>query len=112
MAVRWGILSTAGIGTRHVIPALQRGRHTTVGAIASRDRAKAEAVAAQFGIGRFHGSYDDLLADRDVDAVYIPLPNNLHLPWSQDSHGAWYATGLMIASTVVILIYFRRKGWF
>ena len=82
MAVRWGILSTAGIGTRQVIPALQRGRHATVDAIASRDRAKAEAAAAQFGISRFHGSYDDLLADPDVDAVYIPLPNHLHLPWS------------------------------
>ena len=80
--VRWGILSTAGIGTRQVIPALQRGRHSTVTAIASRDRAKAEAAAARFGIGASHGAYDDLLADPDVDAVYIPLPNHLHVPWS------------------------------
>jgi predicted dehydrogenase len=80
--VRWGILSTAGIGTRQVISAMQRGRHSRVDAIASRDRAKADAVAAQFGIGRSHGSYDDLLADPDVDAVYIPLPNHLHVPWS------------------------------
>ena len=58
--VRWGILSTAGIGTRQVIPALQRGRHSRVTAIASRDRAKAEAAAARFGIRTSHGAYDDL----------------------------------------------------
>ena len=80
--VRWGVLSTAGIGTRHVIPAMQRGRYSRVTAIASRDRARAERVAAEFGIATAHASYDDLLADPDVDAVYIPLPNHLHVPWS------------------------------
>jgi predicted dehydrogenase len=80
--VRWGVLSTAGIGTRHVIPAMQRGTHSTVSAIASRDLARAQLVAAKFGIAAAHGSYEALLADRDVDAVYIPLPNHLHVPWS------------------------------
>jgi predicted dehydrogenase len=80
--VRWGVLSTAGIGTRQVIPAMQRGRYSRVTAIASRDRARAKRVAAEQGIATAHASYDDLLADPDVDAVYIPLPNHLHVPWS------------------------------
>jgi predicted dehydrogenase len=80
--VRWGVLGTASIGTRQVIPAMQLGRYSSVAAIASRDLAKARAVAAQFGIPQAHGSYDALLADPGVDAVYIPLPNHLHVPWS------------------------------
>ena len=80
--VRWGVLSTAGIGTRQVIPAMQRGRSSRVTAIASRDRARAERVAAELGIATAHASYDALLADPEVDAVYIPLPNHLHVPWS------------------------------
>ena len=80
--VRWGVLSTAGIATRHVIPAMQRGRYSRVTAIASREHARAEKVAADFGIATAYGSYDDLLADPDVDAVYIPLPNHLHLRYS------------------------------
>jgi predicted dehydrogenase len=80
--VRWGILGTAGIARNQVIPAMQRGRHTTVVAIASRDRGRAQTVAHDLGIGAAHGSYEALLADANVDAVYIPLPNHLHVPWS------------------------------
>jgi predicted dehydrogenase len=80
--VRWGILGVANIATEKVLPAMQQGKHCEVIAIASRTKAKAEAAAMRLGIARAYGSYDGLLADRDVDAVYIPLPNHLHVPWS------------------------------
>lgn len=80
--VHWGILSTAKIGVEKVIPALQAGRHCSVIAIASRDGRKAEAAANRLGIPKAYGSYETLLADPDVEAVYIPLPNHLHVPWS------------------------------
>jgi predicted dehydrogenase len=80
--LRWGILSTANIGLQKVIPAMQRGELTTVEAIASRDPAKAKAAAAKLGIPRAYGSYEDLLADAEIDAIYNPLPNQLHVPWT------------------------------
>lgn len=80
--IRWGILSTAKIGVKHVIPAMQRGKLTTVTALASRDLLRAEAVAAELGIPKAYGSYEELLADPDIDAVYNPLPNHLHVPWT------------------------------
>lgn len=80
--INWGILSTAKIGVNKVIPALQRSQFGTVAAIASRDAARGQAVATQLGIPRVHGSYEALLADPSIDAVYIPLPNHLHVPWS------------------------------
>jgi predicted dehydrogenase len=80
--LRWGILSTAKIGTVKVIPAMQRGEFTEVVAIASRDAERAKTAAAELGIPRSHGSYEALLADPDVDSVYNPLPNHLHVPWS------------------------------
>jgi predicted dehydrogenase len=80
--IRFGVLSTAKIGVNKVIPAMQRGQFTSVDAIASRDAAKARAVAPQLGIPRVHDSYEALLADREIDAVYIPMPNHLHVPWS------------------------------
>jgi predicted dehydrogenase len=80
--VRWGILSTAGIGTEKVIPAMQRGEYCEVAAIASRSRETAAAAAARLGIAKAYGSYEELLADPDIDAVYNPLPNHLHVPWS------------------------------
>jgi predicted dehydrogenase len=80
--VRWGILSTAGIGTEKVIPAMQRGEHCQVDAIASRSHETAAAAAARLGIAKAYGSYEELLADPDIDAVYNPLPNHLHVPWS------------------------------
>ena len=80
--LRWGILSTANIGTGKVIPAMQQGQYTEVVAIASRDEARARASADELGIPTAHGSYEALLADPNVDAVYNPLPNHLHVPWS------------------------------
>ena len=80
--VRWGVLSTANIATRKVIPGLHKTGNGEVLAIASRDGEHARAAAAALGIPRAYGSYDTLLADPDVDAVYVPLPNHLHAPWT------------------------------
>jgi len=80
--LRWGILSTADIGRRKVIPAIQRAQRCRVVAIGSRDGARVRAVAAELGITRAHESYEALLADGEVDAVYIPLPNHLHMEWT------------------------------
>ena len=80
--LRFGVLSTALIGRVKVIPAIQRGEHTEVVAIASRDGARARQVADQLGIPSAHASYEALLADPEVDAVYLPLPNHLHKPWA------------------------------
>ena len=82
MKVRWGVLSTANIGVKKVIPAMQAGRYCEMVAIASRDRARARAVADQLGMAKAYGSYEELLADPEIEAVYIPLPNHLHVPWS------------------------------
>jgi predicted dehydrogenase len=81
--LRWGILSTASIGTRKVIPGLQKGALTRVDAIASRDLEKARKAAGALGIPRAYGSYEELLADPEIDAVYIPLPNQMHVPWTK-----------------------------
>lgn len=80
--VRWGVLSTAAIGTEKVIPGLQGADGCEVVAIASRDPERAAAAAARLGIDRSHGSYEALLEDDEVDAVYNPLPNHLHHEWS------------------------------
>jgi predicted dehydrogenase len=75
-------LGVAKIATVKVIPAMQRGERSAVTAIASRDIEKARKAAAELGIAKAYGSYEELLADPDVDAVYNPLPNHLHVPWS------------------------------
>ena len=80
--LRWGVLGVSKIATEKVIPAMQRGQWTTVAAIASRDRAKADAAAAKLGIATAYGQYEALLADPNIDAVYVPLPNHLHAPWT------------------------------
>jgi len=80
--VKWGILSTASIGTEQVIPAMIKGEQCDVQAIASRSKDAAEKVAKRFEIPRAYGSYEELLMDHEIDAVYIPLPNHLHVPWS------------------------------
>lgn len=80
--VRWGILSTADIGMRKVTPAIQLGANCEVVAIASRDPERAAAAAAQLGIPQAYGSYEALLEAEDVDAVYIPLPNDMHASWT------------------------------
>ena len=80
--VRWGILSTAAIGVRKVIPGMQKGELCDIAAIASRDLWKAEETARQLGIAKAYGSYEELLADPQIDAIYNPLPNQMHVPWS------------------------------
>lgn len=80
--IRWGILSTAKIGREKVIPATQRSETGVVTAISSRELAHAESVAKRLGIQKAYGSYDELLADPEIDAIYNPLPNHLHVPWS------------------------------
>jgi len=79
---RWGVLGAANIARIAVIPAIQKSGGITVAAIASRDAGKARAMADAFGVPRAYGSYDELLADPAIDAVYNPLPNHLHVPWS------------------------------
>jgi len=80
--LRWGVLSTANIGLEKVIPAMQEGEYCEMSAIASQSQEKAQAAAAQLSIPKAYGSYDELLVDAEIDAVYIPLPNHLHVPWA------------------------------
>lgn len=80
--VRWGILSTANIGIEKVIPAMQRGEWSEVSAIASRDLSNAKQAAQRLGISKAYGSYNELLADDEIEAIYNPLPNHLHVPWT------------------------------
>jgi len=80
--IRWGILSTADIGRQKVIPAIQRSTSSQVLAIASRSVERAQSVADALGIPRAYGSYEEMLADPDVDAIYNPLPNHLHVEYT------------------------------
>ncbi|HCS65488.1 MAG TPA: NAD-binding protein [Cellvibrio sp.] len=80
--LRWGVLSTAKIGREKVIPALQKSTHNQVLAICSRDTQSARRVADELHIERAYGTYEELLADPDIDAIYNPLPNHLHVEWS------------------------------
>lgn len=72
----------AGIAVKKVIPAMQQGERTVITGIASRELAKARAAAQELGIAKAYGSYEELLADPEIEAVYNPLPNHLHVPWS------------------------------
>src|SRR5947209_14488254 len=80
--VKWGVLGVAGIAVRKVIPGMQKGDWSEIAAIASRDLKKAEGAAKKLGVGKAYGSYEELLADPEIEAIYNPLPNHLHLPWS------------------------------
>ncbi len=80
--LNWGILGTARIAKNAIVPALLSMKHTPVIAVASRDLTRAQEFAAPFEIPRAYGNYDDLIADSNVQAVYIPLPNNDHAPWA------------------------------
>ena len=80
--IRWGILSTAKIAKEKVIPGMQKSSYCSVDAIASRSLAQATSAAASLGIPKAYGSYEALLNDETIDAVYIPLPNHLHVPWT------------------------------
>jgi D-xylose 1-dehydrogenase (NADP+, D-xylono-1,5-lactone-forming) len=79
--VRWGVLSTAGIG-RLVIEASRTATHAEVVAVASRDAARARAFADELGLEASYGSYEELLASGAVDAVYVPLPVSMHTEWT------------------------------
>ncbi len=80
--VRWGVLSTAKIGVGKMIPAIQAAPNCTVAAIASRGGERAREVAERLGIPAVHSSYEELLADPELDAIYLPLPNHLHAEWT------------------------------
>jgi predicted dehydrogenase len=86
--VKWGVLGVAGIAVRKVIPGMQKGMWCEVTAIASRDAQKAEDAAHKLGIAKAYGSYEALLADPEIEAIYNPLPNHLHVPWSIKAAGA------------------------
>jgi predicted dehydrogenase len=80
--VRWGVLGVARIAVNRVIPAMQAGEWSEVSGIASRDLERAKVAARDLGIARAYGSYEEMLADPEIDAIYNPLPNHLHLPWT------------------------------
>lgn len=80
--IRWGVLGAANIAVKKVIPAMQAGEFCEVRAVASRDAEKAGRIAAELNIPKFYGSYEALLADAEIDAIYNPLPNNLHAEWT------------------------------
>ena len=80
--VSWGVISPAKIGVEKVIPAMQKGAVSRIDAIASRDLTRAKETAAKLGVGKAYGSYEELLADPSIDAIYNPLPNELHVPWT------------------------------
>jgi predicted dehydrogenase len=87
--VKWGILSTASIAERRVLPAMLHCQRTELCAIASRSLEKAKAIAAKFSIPKAYGSYAELLNDPEIEVIYNPLPNHLHVEWSvrAASHG-------------------------
>ena len=80
--VRWGVLGSADIAIKKVIPAMQGSELSRVEAIASRDGERARATADKLGIAKSYGSYEGLLQDPEIEAVYIPLPNHLHAEWA------------------------------
>lgn len=80
--IKWGVLSTAKIAVQKVIPAMQKGKYSHIQAIASRSIDKANDAADKLNIEKRYGSYEDLLNDPGIDAIYNPLPNHLHVPWT------------------------------
>src|SRR6202451_3874863 len=80
--VKWGVLGAANIALKKVIPAMQQSEWSEVTGIASRDLKKAQEAARSLGIAKAYGSYEELLADPEIEAIYNPLPNHLHVPWS------------------------------
>jgi len=80
--VRWGVLGVAGIAVKQVIPAMQQGAWSEITAIASQDTEKARRAAQTLGIPKAYGSYEELLADEEIEVIYNPLPNHLHVPWT------------------------------
>ena len=81
--VKWGVIGVADIATGKVIPGMQRGELCEIAAIASRDMSRAKKAAKELGIAKAYGSYEELIADPDIEAIYNPLPNELHVPWTE-----------------------------
>jgi predicted dehydrogenase len=80
--VKWGVLGAASIAVRKVIPGMQKGQWSEIAGIASRELKRAEETAGKLGIAKAYGSYEEMLDDPEIEAVYNPLPNHLHVPWS------------------------------
>ena len=80
--IRWGVISSAKIGTEKVIPAMQQSESGEIMALASRSKETSKRVCENLGIPKAYGSYEELLADPEIDAIYNPLPNHLHVPWT------------------------------
>ena len=80
--IRWGVLGVARIATQRVIPAMQNGEYSTIHGIASRDLGRAQKAAKELGIPKAYGSYEEMIEDPEIEAIYNPLPNHLHVPWS------------------------------
>ena len=80
--IRWGVISSAKIGTDKVIPAMQLSKTGDILALASRNLRKAQELCARLNIPKAYGTYEELLSDSRIDAVYNPLPNHLHVPWT------------------------------
>ena len=80
--VRWGVLSTSKFAQNKVIPAMKHCQHAEITAIASRNLDSAQEVAQRLGIATAYGSYEELLADANIDVIYNPMPNHLHVSWS------------------------------
>jgi D-xylose 1-dehydrogenase (NADP+, D-xylono-1,5-lactone-forming) len=80
--IRWGILSTARIAYNRILPAMSSATNSVVAGVASRSLETAQAFAQKYGVPRAFGSYEEMLASPDIDAIYIPLPNSLHAEWS------------------------------
>ena len=114
--VRWGVLSTAAIGVKKVLPAMQKSEWVDLAAIASRDLSRAGQAARTLGIAKAYGSYEELLADPHIEAIYNPLPNQLHVPWSIKAAEAGKHVlcekplGLTVAETKALLAVQQRTG--
>src|SRR6202158_2574331 len=80
--IEWGVLGVSDLAVKKVIPAMRRGEWSQVAAIASRDLKKAQQAAERLGIPKAYGSYEELVADQNIEAIYNPLPNHLHVPWT------------------------------
>src|SRR5213595_4369798 len=80
--VKWGVLGVAAIAVKKVIPAMQKGEWSEITAIASRDSRKEHDAAGKLGIPKAYGFFEELLSDPEIEAIYNPLPNHLHVPWS------------------------------
>src|ERR1700712_2620048 len=80
--IRWGVIGGAKIATTRFMPAMAESGYAELSAVASRSLDRSRSIARDFGIPRFFGSYEELLVDTAIDAVYVPLPNHLHVEWS------------------------------